>query len=70
MLYWLMRKGDALLALDLGESGAINKVSGEIRHEELLPLRDGRNSREINAPEERSRRGKAEKSSNRTGSLR
>ena len=38
MLYWLMRKDDALLALDLGESGAINKVSGEIRHEELLPL--------------------------------
>lgn len=52
MLCWLMRKDDALLALDLGESGAINKVSGEIRHEELLPLRDGRNSRGIHMLED------------------
>ena len=35
MLYWLMRKDDALLALDLGESGAINKVSHLLKVEEL-----------------------------------
>lgn len=38
MLYWLMRKEEALLVLDIGESGSINKVSQEVRRPELLPL--------------------------------
>ena len=38
MLYWLMRKDDPLLAVDIDEDGAIRKISQEAREVDLLPL--------------------------------
>ena len=38
MLYWLMRKDEVLLGLDISESGEINRVTRETRHDEFLPL--------------------------------
>ena len=38
MFYWLMRKDEALLALDIDENGIIRKISEEAREKDLLPL--------------------------------